>query len=152
MGRRVFPWIYFARWDLALTSVYMPRIGRTDSGWGDAVIHFHDAIGQVRAYTFRVCFGGDLNASSRATLVGASHFGEVAEGDAGDEFRGRIAHSLNRSIGLADLLAAKQLILLPPEGGFVPTFVPYNRDQRENVLDHICVSPEVTGRIRIEKD
>lgn len=57
-----------------------------------------------------------------------------------------------RSSDLADLLAAKQLVLMPPEGGFVPTFVPYNRDQKEQVLDHICVSPEARGRLCIEKD
>lgn len=131
-GGDVFPWIYFSRWALALSSLYLPNIDRTDTEWDDSIIHFHDVIGQMRASTCRVCFGGDLNASSLATLVGASHWGGGgAAGDAGDEFRGTIARSLNRSIDLEDLLAAKQLVLLPPEGGVVPTFVPYNRDQKE---------------------
>lgn len=78
-GGDVFPWIYFSRWALALSSLYLPNIDRTDTEWDDSIIHFHDVIGQMRASTCRVCFGGDLNASSLATLVGASHWGGGAQ-------------------------------------------------------------------------
>lgn len=120
----MFPWDYLARWDLSLVSVYMPSIGRPGSDWNKAMIHLHNVIGQVKAYTCRVCLGGDLNASSLATLCGTSAVDEEGAGGEADAFRGRISRSLNRSIDLADLFSAKQLSLLAPDGGFVPTFVP----------------------------
>lgn len=44
------------------------------------------------------------------------------------------------------------MVLLPPEGGFTSTFVPYNAGQNEKILDHVCLSRGVIGRFCIEKE
>lgn len=49
--------MYFSRWDLAVSSLYLPSIVRPDAEWDDSVIHFHHVIGQMRAYTSRLCIG-----------------------------------------------------------------------------------------------
>lgn len=92
-----------SRWNLAVASLYMPSIGRPEAEWDDAVVHLHRTIGQVRAYMDRLCIGGDLNASSLATLTGGLH----DEGAGGGELSGRVSCSMSRSMDLANLLAAR---------------------------------------------
>lgn len=64
-GGDAFPWIFLSRWDLATTSLYLPSIGRPDAEWDDGMLHLHHVIWQMRAFTDRVCIGGDLNSTLR---------------------------------------------------------------------------------------
>lgn len=53
---------------------------------------------------------------------------------------------------LADLLAAKQMVVLSPEGGITSTSVPYNMGQNEKILDYFCLSRGVIGHSCIEHE